>query len=77
MPIGIREMNAAKPQSTLSAAPLSRPFASDLLLRDSFAEPLFRLLCNLLHDDLPVKEDRTLECQWYRMARMVLHQDLG
>lgn len=53
MPIGVLEMNPAIPHAALSTMPLSGSFASYLLLRNSFAEPLFRLLRKLFHAELP------------------------
>jgi hypothetical protein len=53
MPIGVLEMNPAKPHPALSATPLSRSFASYLLLRNSLAEPLLRLLGKFFHGELP------------------------
>ncbi len=53
MPIRILEMNPAKPQAALSATPLGGSFASHLLLGNSLAEALLRLLRILLHGELP------------------------
>jgi hypothetical protein len=53
MPVGVLEMNPAKPHPALSTTPLSGSFASYMLLRNSLAEPLFRLLRKLFHHDLP------------------------
>jgi hypothetical protein len=53
MPIGVLEMNPAIPHAALSTMPLSGSFASYLLLRNSLAESLFRLLRKLFHGELP------------------------
>ena len=53
MPIGVLEVNPAIPHAALSTTPLSGSFASYLLLRNSLAEPLFRLLRKLFHGELP------------------------
>ena len=53
MPIGVLEMNPAKPHAAQSTAPLSRGFAGYLLLGNSLAEPLFWLLRKLFHGELP------------------------
>jgi hypothetical protein len=53
MPIGVLEMNPAIPHAALSTTPLSGSFASYLLLRNSLAEALFRLLRELFHGELP------------------------
>lgn len=53
MPIGVLEVNPAIPHAALSTTPLSGSFASYMLLRNSLAEPLFRLLRKLLHGELP------------------------
>jgi hypothetical protein len=53
MPIGVLEMNPAIPEPTLRTSPLSGSFASHMLLRNSLAEPLFRLLRKLFHGELP------------------------
>jgi hypothetical protein len=53
MPIRVLEMNPAIPHAALSTTPLRGSFASYLLLRDSLAEPLFRLLRKLFHGELP------------------------
>jgi hypothetical protein len=52
MPIGVLEMNPAIPHAALRTAPLSGSFASYLLLRNSLAEPFFRLLRKLFHGEL-------------------------
>jgi len=49
MPIGVLEVNPAIPHVALSTTPLSGTFASYMLLRNSLAEPLFRLLRKLFH----------------------------
>jgi hypothetical protein len=53
MPIGVLEVNPAIPHAALSTTPLSGSFASYMLLRNSLAEPLFRLLRKLFHGELP------------------------
>jgi hypothetical protein len=53
MPIRILEMNPAKPQAALSATPLGWSFASHLLLGNSLAEALLRILRFLVHSELP------------------------
>ena len=53
MPIGVLEMNPAIPHAALSTTSLSGSLASYLLLRNSLAEPLFRLLRKLFHGELP------------------------
>jgi|HubBroStandDraft_6_1064221.scaffolds.fasta_scaffold12103_2 hypothetical protein len=53
MPVGVLEMNPAIPHPALSTAPLGGSFASRLLLRNSLAEPLFRLRRKLFHRELP------------------------
>ncbi len=53
MPIGILEVNPAIPHAALSTTPLSGGFASYMLLRNSLAKPLFRLLRKLFHGELP------------------------
>jgi len=53
MPIGVLEVNPAIPHAALSTAPLSGSFASYMLLRNSLAEALFRLLRKLFHGELP------------------------
>jgi hypothetical protein len=53
MPIGVLEVNPAIPHAALSTTPLSGSFASYMLLRNSLAEPLFRLFRKLLHGELP------------------------
>jgi|SRR5580658_4121882 hypothetical protein len=53
MPIGVLEMNPAIPHAALSTTPLSRGFTGHLLLRNSLAEPFFRLLRKLFHGELP------------------------
>jgi hypothetical protein len=53
MPIGVLEMNPAIPQAALSTTPLSGSFAGYMLLQNSLAELLFRLLCKLFHGELP------------------------
>jgi hypothetical protein len=53
MPIRILKMNPAKPQAALSATPLGGSFASHLLLGNSLAEALLRMLRFLVHSELP------------------------
>jgi hypothetical protein len=53
VPIRILEMNPAKPQAALSAAALGGSFASHLLLGNSLAEALLRVLGILGHGELP------------------------
>jgi hypothetical protein len=53
MPIGVLEMNPAVPHPALSTTPLSGSFASYMLLRNSLAESLCRLLRKLFHGELP------------------------
>ena len=53
MPIGVLEVNPAIPHAALTATPLSGSFASYMLLRNSFAEPFFRLIRKLFHGELP------------------------
>jgi hypothetical protein len=54
VPIRILEMNSAKPQAALSATPLGGSFASHLLLGNSLAEALLRMLRILVHGELPL-----------------------
>jgi hypothetical protein len=53
VPIRILKMNPAKPQAALSATPLGGSFASHLLLGNSLAEALLRMLRSLAHGELP------------------------
>ena len=53
MPIGVLKMNPAIPHAALSTTPLSGSFANYMLLRNTLAEPLFRLLLKLFHGELP------------------------
>jgi hypothetical protein len=53
VPIRILEMNPAKPQPALRATPLGGSFASHLLLGNSLAEALLRMLRFLVHGELP------------------------
>jgi hypothetical protein len=54
MPIRVLEMNPAKPQAALGATPLGGSFASHLLLGNSLAEALLRMLRILVHGELPL-----------------------
>ena len=53
MPVGVREMNPAKPKPALRASPLCRGFASHFLLRNPFAQPLLHFFCRFDQGDLP------------------------
>jgi hypothetical protein len=53
MPIGVLEVNPAIPHAALSTTSLSGSFAGYLLLRNSLAESLSRLLRKLFHGELP------------------------
>ena len=53
MPIGVLEVNPAIPHAALCTMSLGGSFASYMLLRNSLAEPLFRLLRKLFHGELP------------------------
>jgi hypothetical protein len=62
VPIGVLKVNPAIPHAALSTTPLSGSFAYYMLLRDSLAEPLFRLLRKLFHGELPKSEVLGLWC---------------
>lgn len=53
MPVGVREVNPAKPEPALRATPLSRGFASYFLLRNSLAQALLRFFSRFDQGDLP------------------------
>jgi len=53
MPVGIREMNPAKPKPALRTTPVCRGFASHVLLRNPFAEPLLQFFFRFDQGDLP------------------------